>query len=91
MTKEPTAMYELLDAIEAAIKTADPTKREALAQTIEAYSEDCPDDFFWAVGGQSPTLLSHLIMCIDGACRPDAQLKQRSVVRLIDRKPEGSA
>ena len=37
-------IYELLDAIEAVIKAADPAKRETLAQTIDAYAEDFPDD-----------------------------------------------
>lgn len=39
MTEDQTdgaGMYELLDAIEAVIQAADPTKREALAQTIDA-------------------------------------------------------
>jgi hypothetical protein len=40
-----TGMYELLDAIEAVIKAADPAKREALAQTMDAYAADFPDDF----------------------------------------------
>jgi hypothetical protein len=34
MSDEPfTGMYELIDAIEAVIKAADPAKREALAST----------------------------------------------------------
>jgi hypothetical protein len=28
---------------------------------------------------------------IDAACRPDAQSKPRPAIRLVDRKPEGSA
>jgi hypothetical protein len=90
-TNEITGMYELLDAVEAVIKAADPAKRQKLAQTIDAYTEDFPDDFFWAVGAQSPTLLHNLLMCVDSACRPDAQSKPRSVIRLVDRKPEGNA
>ena len=86
-----TGMYELLDAIESAIRAADPAKRETLAQTIDAYVEDFPNDFFWATGAQAPTLLYHLIMSIDGACRPDEQSKPRGVIRLVDRTPEGNA
>src|SRR5262245_41688180 len=41
-----TSIYELLDAIEAVIKAADPAKREALTRTIDAYAEDFPEDFF---------------------------------------------
>jgi hypothetical protein len=54
-----TGMYELLEAIEAAIETAAPAKRVALAQTINAYMNDFPEDYFWAVGPQSPTLERH--------------------------------
>lgn len=86
-----TGMYELLEAIEAAISSADPAKREHLAQTIDAYAEDCSEDFFWAVGAQAPTLLSHLMMVIDVSCRPVKQSKPRGVIRLVDRKPEGNA
>ena len=49
-----TGMYELIDAIEVAIKSADPQKRLALAKTIDAFAEDFPEDFFWAVGPQAP-------------------------------------
>jgi hypothetical protein len=84
-----TGVYELLDAIEAVIKAADPAKREALAQTIDAYADDFPDDFFWAVGPQAPTLLNNMLNMIDAACRPAAQSKPRAAIRLVDRKPEG--
>ena len=91
MSDEPfTSMYELLDAIEAVIKAADPAKREALASTIDAYHDDFPEDFHWAIGAQAPTLLSHLIIAIDGASREQGESKTR-VIRLVDRKPEGSA
>jgi hypothetical protein len=46
--EEFTGMYELLDALEAALKTADPVKRQALAKTCDAYH--------WAIGAQAPTL-----------------------------------
>jgi hypothetical protein len=84
-----TGMYELLDAIEAAIAAS--PKREALAATIDAYHDDFPDEFHWAIGAQSPTLLSNLLMAIDVASRPEAQSKSRPMMRLVDRKPEGNA
>jgi hypothetical protein len=91
-TEEPiTGMYELLDAIEAVIGSSDPEKREALAKTIDAYSEDFQEDFFWAIGPQAPVLLYHLMMSIDSATRPDAESKPRPVIRLVDRKPIGNA
>lgn len=86
-----TGMYELLEALEEALKASDPAKREALAETIDAYHEDFPEDFHWAIGASSPTLLSHLVMLIDCACRPDAKPRPRGVTRLVDREPEGSA
>jgi hypothetical protein len=86
-----TGMYELLDAVEAVITAADPAKREALAKTIDAYAEDFPEEFFWAIGAQAPTLLHHLLSAIDAACRPSSQSKPRPAIRLVDRKPEGNA
>jgi len=62
MDQKITDMYELLDSIEAVIEAADPAKRKALAQTIDAFAEDFPEDFFWAVGPQAPTLLHHLLI-----------------------------
>ncbi len=75
MDDEITGMYELLDALEATLIAADPDKREKLAKTIDAYSEDFPEDFFWAVGPQSPTLLHNLMMTIDVGARPDTPIK----------------
>jgi hypothetical protein len=42
MVDDITSIYQLLDAIEAVIKAADPAKRAALARTIDAYAEDFP-------------------------------------------------
>ena len=50
---EITGMYELLDALEEALKSADLAKRRKLAQTMRAYEADLPD----SVGAQSPALL----------------------------------
>jgi hypothetical protein len=90
-TPELTGIYELLDAVEAVIKAADPAKREDLAQTIDAYADDFPDEFYWAIGPQAPTLLNHMLSTIDAACRPEKQSKPRPAIRLVDRKPEGNA
>jgi hypothetical protein len=83
-------MYEVLDALEATIKAADPARREHLAKTIDGFHESFPEEFHWATGAQSPTLLYHLMMAIDSACRAEGS-KPRPVLRLMDRKPEGSA
>jgi hypothetical protein len=85
-------MYELLEAVEAIIRAADPAKREALADVIDAYAEGpLAEEFFWATGAQSPLLLHHLMSAIDAACRPESQSKPRAALRLVDRKPEGTA
>jgi hypothetical protein len=91
MDDEVTGMWKVLDAIEAVIKAADPAKRESLARTIDRYAEDFPEDFYWAIGSQAPTLLFHLLISIDSACRPEAQSRPRPAIRLVDRKPEGNA
>ena len=83
-----TDLYDLIDALEAVIAASDPEKREHLARIIDAYADDNPDDFFWATGGQSPTLLYQVLMTIDAACRPTSQSKPRPIIRLVDRKPE---
>jgi hypothetical protein len=88
---EMTGMYEVLDALEEALKSTDPKKREELAKTIDAYHEDFPEDFHWAIGAQSPVLLHHLMISLDVACRPNTESKPRGVTRLVDRKPEGNA
>ena len=86
----PTSMYELVRALEAAIKSAHPDQRRALAETIDAYAEDFPHELYWAIGAQAPTLLSHLVAAIDSACRPESQAKPRAAIRLVDRKPDGN-
>jgi hypothetical protein len=91
MDDEIRGMYDLLDAIEGVIKSADPTRRASLAQIIDAYSESFPEDFFWAVGPQSPALLNHILTTIDAACRVDTQSKPRVALRLVGSKLEGSS
>jgi hypothetical protein len=63
-------MYDLLAAIESVVRTADPSRRAILAQTIDAYCADFADDFFWATGPRAPTFLSRLLMTIDSASHP---------------------
>lgn len=62
-----TGMYELIGAIEAAVESAEPSKRDALKRTINNYMEDFPDEYFWAIGPQSPTLLHHIMYAIEPA------------------------
>jgi hypothetical protein len=67
--EEITGMYDSLDALEEALKAADPAKRKTLAETIDALLR-ISEDFRWAIGGQSPTFLYHLLMSIDTAVGP---------------------
>lgn len=88
--KRLTGIYELLDAIEGAIKSAPAATRETLAATIAAYADDFPDDYFWAIGPQAPMMLHHLMSAIEAAANGEGETKAR-VIRLVDRKPEGNA
>ena len=65
----PIGMYKFVSAVEEMIRSADSEKRQALAQTIDAYHGDYPDEFNWATGGQAPALLHNLMLAIDTACR----------------------
>jgi hypothetical protein len=90
--EEPIGMYHFLTAVEEAIKTADPAKREALAQIIDAYHDDFPEEFDWATGERAPALLYNLMMAIDIACRSEEDKRTKSrIIRLVDRKPEGNS
>jgi hypothetical protein len=89
MPKDFTGVYDVLDAIKDAIQSADPAKREALAQTLEAYHHDFPEEFHWALGVEAPMLLYHLLMTIDGACHPEDQPKPRAALRLVRKPKEG--
>lgn len=67
--KEVTGMYELLDALHAVVESAGAKNRALLAKTLDAFAEDFPDEFFWAVGPQSPTMLNSMMGVIDCASR----------------------
>lgn len=89
MTEETlVGMYEFLEALEAVVKAADPSKRTALADVIDAYADSFPEEFAWAIGAQAPTLLHNLMMTIDASCRPEAQSTARPAIRLVPRRPE---
>lgn len=66
--REIVGMYEVLDALEDALDSASPEKRKALSETLNGFARDFPEEFFWAVGPQSPALLHHLMYAID--CEP---------------------
>jgi hypothetical protein len=84
-----SGMYGFLEALESLIKASAEGKRNELANALETYADDFPEEFEWAVGGQSPALLHHLMMIIDLASHP---AKPGRVIKLVDREPpEGSA
>ena len=68
-------LYELLDAIEAVVECSDPNKQADLAVTIDQYEKNFPDEFYWAVGAQSPHLLHEIMMVLDTACRSESPSK----------------
>lgn len=87
-----TGHFEVLDALRDVILASDPAKREVLRNTIQDWSQCDPEVYFWATGPQAPMLLHYIVMEIDLACDPDATPKpSRPVIRLVDRKPQGSA
>jgi hypothetical protein len=61
---EDTPMYDLLDAVSAAIVASTPERREAISAAIKRYAERRPQDFVWATGAQSPALLQRLLISI---------------------------
>jgi hypothetical protein len=85
-------MYEFFDALRDVIIASDPAKRETLRRTVTAWIEGVDaETYFWATGPQAPTMLHNLMMEIEMPCEPDAASKPRPVIRLVDRKPQGSA
>jgi hypothetical protein len=66
MTMDDDDITELLDALDAVIKAADPAGREALWRIIKRCA---PGD--WV----SPMFLAHLMTTLEAACRPEAQSK----------------
>ena len=87
--EEVTDAWDLSTRSRPACTPAIPTSA-MLAETLDAYAEDFPDEFFGAVGALAPGLLSGLLISIDTACRDDAK-PRKNVLRLADRKPEGNA
>jgi hypothetical protein len=72
-----------------AVIASDPDKRAALAAAMDGFEQDFLDDFYWAIGLQSPHMLHALMMALNWACRPKDQSKPRPVFRLVDRKKNG--
>jgi hypothetical protein len=62
-----TGSYAFVEAVGNAIAAS--PERQKLAKTLEAFEKDCPEDFDWASGVQSPALLHRLMIEIEFAAR----------------------
>jgi hypothetical protein len=49
-----------------AVMASDPDKRAALAAALDGFERDFLDDFYWAIGLQSPRMLHALMMALNG-------------------------
>jgi hypothetical protein len=67
---DPTCIYDLLDALNAAIGSADPVKRAQLSSALDNWGRDNVGDAAWAFGLQAPWLLRSLLIEIDMASMP---------------------
>jgi hypothetical protein len=63
--REAVGVYEVIRALHSVFLSAPRKQRKALANTLRAFAEDCPNEFSRAVGPQSPALLRHLMTVID--------------------------
>ena len=60
-----TIFGDVIDALKDVIASADPTKIAGLRETIDSFSRDCPEDYYWSIGGRSPSMLNDLIHHIE--------------------------
>lgn len=68
---DPVTMFDLIEALEQVIRSSANDHRQTLAITLDGYMKDFPDEFFWATGAKSPSLLFQLMMTIDTSSRDD--------------------
>ena len=83
--RQLVGMYEVLDAVEAAIKSTAPAESDSLARALSQYCEDFPEEFFWATGPQARTLLNHLMMAVT----PDG--RERALQMKVESRTVGNA
>ena len=76
----PHNVRQASDAVHDVVKAASPAKREALVQTIDAYVDEFPDDYFWSGSTHAAELLNHILNTIDSACRPGGDDGDRRVI-----------
>jgi hypothetical protein len=90
MMNDTASIYDVLDALNAAIGSADPVKRSELYASLSAWSRDNPQDACWSFGMQAPALLRALMIEIDAASMPENERTPKPVrpaLRVVDGGP----
>jgi hypothetical protein len=88
---EFTGMFDVLEALENVLRSAELSERREFTRVLKRYAKDCPDEFFWAISAQSPTLLHNMMAAIDLGCQPDARPKARLQIDLSECAHVGTA
>jgi hypothetical protein len=70
-----TGMIEVLEAVELLVHSATPELKGKLAKTFDGYSNDFPEEYFWATGPKAPALLYSLMF----ALMPGGEAKEKLV------------
>jgi hypothetical protein len=83
MMTDTACIYDVLDALNAAILSADPVKRSELYASLNAWGRDNPDDACWSFGMRSPWLLRALMIEIDAACMPANERTPKPTLRVV--------
>jgi hypothetical protein len=78
-----TDVCDLTAAIECMIRTADASRRKAVARAFDGYARSFPANYEWAVSGQAPALLHFLMGAIEMTCQ-EAPSKPKSSLNVID-------
>lgn len=82
MMNRPVYFYDVIEAVRATIRAADPEKRKALATAFDRFSHDEPDTFCWAIGPQAPVFMRDLLFAI--YCASEEKTKPRdNVIHLV--------
>jgi hypothetical protein len=79
-----TDVVDLCAAIESMIRTADPTRRRAVARAFDGYAQSFPSNYHWAVSGQAPALLHFLMGSIEMTCAEKHPPRPKPGLRLVE-------
>jgi hypothetical protein len=78
----PVYFFDVVEAVRATIRAADPEKRKALATAIDRFSDDEPYTFWWAIGPQAPVFLRDLLVAISHASEEKTKPRD-NVIHLV--------